>query len=84
MDAAFAGRWTAQIGVAPRGTSLVTVIARGSVVSPSMVEDSTFDLGHFAFSGHGTHLKVKMISGIAATAAKLGKIVVLYNPAERK
>lgn len=83
IEAAFTGKWSISAGMAPRATSLTTVIERGSVTSPSMVTDSTFDLGHFQYSGNGTHFKLKAVSEIAATAAKLGKLVFMYNPAQR-
>lgn len=79
IDAAFSGTWAFSMAANPRTSAYTTVISRGSSTSPSMVEDSTFDIGRFPFSGYGTHIKIKAVSGIAATAAKLGKISVVYE-----
>ncbi len=83
VDVAMAGAWVVQASMNPRG-SLVTVIDRGSTTSPSMTADSTFDIGHFSFSGNGTHIKLKAISGANATRAKLGSLTFIYNPANKK
>jgi len=83
VDVAMAGAWVIQASMNPRG-NLITVIDRGSTTSPSMVSDSTFDIGHFNFSGNGTHIKLKAISGANATRAKLGSLTFMYNPANKK
>lgn len=79
IEAAFSGNWAIQASMNPRTTTLTEVVNRGSTTTPSMVDDSTFELGHFGFTANGTHVKLKAISGIVNTAAKLGKLTFLYN-----
>ena len=84
IDIAISGNWKVEAGLDPIAGTLTEVINQGSAVSPSMDADSTFDSGHYGYSAHGTHLKLKMTSGIVPTAAKLGKIVFLYDNTNRK
>lgn len=77
IDVAMTGRWEVYMSANPRATTLTKVLYRGSDSSPSMVEDSTFDLGNFSFSGNGTHVKIRAES-YDDTEAKLGKLVVKY------
>lgn len=79
VDAAISGAWTLYYGLDPHGTLSEVAFERGSEVSPSSVVDSTFDIGHFPAHGNGTHVKLKMVSSIAATAAKLSQLVFLYS-----
>jgi hypothetical protein len=78
VEAAIKGRWTISGSLNPRTSAYTTVVDRGSSTTPSMVADSTFELGNFTLSGEGTHVKLKAVSGIAATEAKLGKLVFTY------
>lgn len=84
LNAALSGLWTIYMGANPKTTNYTPVISRGSTTSPSMVTDSVFDTGHYPYSGNGTHLKIKAISGPNATAKKLSKLSVLYTPDEKK
>jgi hypothetical protein len=78
LDAAFTGHWLLATSTNPRASSLVAAIDRGSQTAPSMVEDSTFDVGRFAVSGIGTHIKIKATT-YTDGAAKLGKLSVVYK-----
>lgn len=82
LAAAFKGRWLFQMHVNPKATSLIDVTTRGSASSPSIVEDSTYDVGHYGFEGVGTHCKIKATQ-VAATSAKLCKLSILFTPANR-
>ena len=84
LDVAMSGEFALQASMNPRASSYTEIINRGSPVSPSMVADSTFDVGHFGYSSHGTHIKIKALSAIVATAAKLGKISFMYNKSNPK
>jgi hypothetical protein len=84
IDLAMTGNWTVQTSANPRASSYTTVVSRGSATSPSMILDSTFDIGHFSVSAHGTHFKIKAQSGYDANAKKLGKISIIYKEAEMK
>lgn len=79
VDAAISGAWSLYYGLDPSAALTSIGFERGSQVSPSSVADSTFDVGHFPINGNGTHIKLKMISSIAATPAKLDKLVFLYT-----
>ena len=81
LHGAFNGAWTLQAEMNPRQIAMINVVDRGSATSPDMEEDSTFDLGHYQFSANGTHVKLKAVSGIAATTAKLGKIAFQFKKA---
>ena len=78
IDAAFVGHWQIQTSMNPRASTFVTAIDRGSQTAPNMVDDSTFDVGRFAASGNGTHIKIKATSW-TDDAAKLGKLSVIYK-----
>lgn len=83
VDAAFTGRWEFYLKSNPRASSFVKYVFRGSDSSPSMTEDSTYDLGHFGVSGHGTHVKIKAES-FDDTEVKLAKLAIQYDVAEVK
>ena len=83
LDVAMKGEWALYCNVDPRG-SFVQVMSRGSATSPDVTADSTFDVGHFPFSGYGTHVAVKLVSGINPTNAKLGKIVIEFTKGTTK
>jgi hypothetical protein len=85
IQCAIKGKWAASASTDPRATPPYTeVFNRGSSTSPNIVEDSSFDLGHFPFSGNGTHIKIKMVSDTYVTEAKLGKIVIQYTPTNQR
>ena len=84
IDAAFKGSWKIEASANPRVTNMTTVVDRGSSTSPDTEEDSTYDIGRFPFSGHGTHIKFKATSNYGAGVAKLGKLAVQYNPSHMK
>lgn len=83
LDTAMTGHWKIETGTDPTQTSFNTAIDRGSQTAPSMVNDSTFDKGRFAARGCGTHIKIKATTYTDA-AAKLGKINIVYNKANKK
>lgn len=84
LDVAIKGNWTAFMSANPRGATIPQVLSRGSASTPTMVADSTFDVGNFPFSGTGTHVKIKLVGFKAAEEQKLGKISVLYSGAGKK
>jgi hypothetical protein len=83
IGVAIAGNWKVEAGMDPLASNLTTIIDRGSMSSPSIVSDSTFDIGFVGFSAHGTHFKIKATSGVVPTAAKLCEVVLKFEKAER-
>jgi hypothetical protein len=79
VDAAISGAWTLLYSLDPKVALTSVGFERGGEISPSTVEDSTFDVGHFPVQGYGTHIKLKMVSSIAATPARIGKLIFLYT-----
>ena len=83
LDAAFKGNWEVFASANPRATSMTRVISRGVSDPPTMAEDSTFDIGHFGYSGHGTHVKMRAES-FDDDESKLGRVNILYSDSNVK
>lgn len=80
LDAAIYGNWDIYASANPRNSALTRVISRGV---GSTVDDSTFDVGHFSYSGHGTHVKIQADS-YDDLESKLGRINILYSESNVK
>ena len=79
IDVAQKGKWHAYVSMNPRASSPVEVRLQGSATSPNVLNDSTFDTGHYPYSGAGTHFQLKFKGYMAATEQKLSKAVFLYD-----
>lgn len=84
IDAALLGRWAIYTSMNPKNTIYQRNINRGSPTSPSIVADSTYNIGHFPVNGFGTHFKIRAVGGAFATNAKLAMLNFMYEKANIK
>lgn len=86
VDAAIKGNWDIYANMQPKGPASFTNVIpnKGSTTTPDVLADSTYDTGHYGYSGYGTHFKLKAISGPYPTAAKISGLTFLYDTGQTK
>lgn len=84
MDIAMKGKWQCLASMNPRAASPTEVIKRGSATTPDVLQDSTYDVGHFGYSAQGTHVMMKFVGVASSVEQKLSKVSLLYEETNKK
>jgi hypothetical protein len=95
FDVAWNGDWELLASMNPQGVDSVStpidhvnVIDRTNKFTPLVTTNasvsSTFDIGRFAYSAHGTHLQVLIRTNFTERKAKLSMFNLVYTKANKK
>ena len=87
IDIAAVGSWRVSISTNPQTGSFVQVMQKDPITSPSLLAGSSYDLSRFAFSGNGTHIKLRLEcddKGAGVIAPKLSAVNIIYNVGNEK
>lgn len=87
IDIAAVGSWRVSVSTNPQTGSFVQVMQKDPITSPSLLAGSSYDLSRFAFSGNGTHIKLRLEcddKGAGVIAPKLSAVNIIYNVGNEK
>ena len=82
IDIAALGSWRVKVSTNPQTANWVTVVQKDPITTPTLLAGSSYDLSRYAFSGNGTHIKLRIESddkGAGTIAPKLSAVNIIYN-----
>lgn len=87
LDISAIGSWRVSIATNPATNNFVTVAQIARTGTPTINNSSSYDVGRYAISGNGTHIKLRFECSdglFPTTQAKLSSVNIIYNKANEK
>ncbi len=82
IDIAAVGSWRVKVSTNPQTSNFSTVLQKDPIATPTLLAGSSYDLSRFAFTGNGTHIKLRLEcddKGANLVVPKLSSVNIIYN-----